>query len=96
MFFLNLYRLALFVLLKSIQSQFKTIQPQLNVKGTRINKNTGEPERLFFIANVHFNLKLQMQEPARGHPLWTFFLQVFLKGFKKKAIVLKKVNKLNL
>ena len=67
--------------LKSIQSQFKTIQPQ--VKKGRKEKNTGEPERLPLVANANSNLYLQMQGPARGYPLRTCFLH-FFKDFEKE------------
>ena len=52
----NVYIKVCFVCaFENIQSQFKTIQPHLKVKGKE-KKNTGEPETLFLLQIVHLNL----------------------------------------
>ena len=84
------------MILKSIQSQFKTIQPQLKKKKGK-TKIQVSPKKLFLIANASSNLQLQMQGPARGYPLWTCFWQsLFKRILKKKAAVLEKVKFLSL
>ena len=70
------------MLLKSIQSQLVTIQPQLKRK--KKEKYTGEPKRLFIIANASSNLELQIQGPERGYPLRSCFLQFCKKDFEKE------------
>ena len=71
------------MLLKSIQSQFKTIQPQWK-KEEKETKNTGEPERLFLIANANSNLLLQMQGPARGYSTLGGPVLCIFSGFWKR------------
>ena len=69
-----------------MQSQLKTVQPQsktLRKKG----KIQLEPERLLFIASANSNFQLQMQEPARGYPLWTCSLQFLKRNLIKKTFL---------
>ena len=73
-----------FLLLKSMQSQFKTIQPQLKTLREKGQKSAIARKVVFFIASANFNFKLQMQGPARGYPLWTCFLAIFFKDFNKE------------
>ena len=65
--FWNLSTFALIVLLKSIQSQFKG-------KG---KQNTGEPDRLFFFADVHFNLKSANARACKEVPFVHLFSCTF-------------------
>ena len=60
-----------------MQSQLKTVQPQLKTLRKKGKEIQLEPERLFFIASANSNFQLHMQEPARGYPLWTCCLQFF-------------------
>ena len=65
----------------------------------RRRKNTGEPKRLFFLANVHVNLNLHMYisiwianaKACKGVPFGDLFFGILKKGLQKKTIVLKMV-----
>ena len=90
MYFLNLYSFALFVLLKSTQSQFKTIQPQLKVKGKRRKKHTGEPKRLFLLQMFMSIYTCKCRGLQGGTLCGPVFCMFFKNGCKKKTDVLKK------
>ena len=87
--FWNLSRFALFVLWRSIQSQFKTIQPQLKVKGKK-RKKYSWAKKVVFYCKCSFQFIIANARACKGVPFVDLFFAIFKKGFKKKTTVLTK------
>ena len=70
------------MLLKSIQSQFKTIQPQLK-QGRKEKKKQVSPKCCFFLQMLIPNYNCKMQGPARGYP----FVDLFFGFWKRQQLL---------
>ena len=95
-FFLNLSRFALFVLWRSIQSQFKTIQPQLKVKGKRRKKIQLSQKGCFLLQMFISIYNCKCKGLQGGTLCGPVFLQFFKRGLKRKQLFWKHVFFLNL